>query len=79
MGHAGPFRYPVPRTGFYCVGTVPVLVAGGGNKDVSFAGVVDFENVFKGRLPAAEKPKISVSTTSYFHELRLDCGNFPNH
>lgn len=71
MGHSGPYKYPVTKTGFYCVGTVPVLVSGGVNKDVSFTGVVDFENVFKGRLPAAEKPKISVSISSDLLVLNL--------
>lgn len=58
---SGPFRYPVPRTGFYCVGTVPVLVEGTDEESTAYSGVVDFENVFGGRLAAAEYPKIAVS------------------
>ncbi|GAA5986577.1 hypothetical protein JCM10908_003807 [Rhodotorula pacifica] len=55
---AGPFRYEVPVTGYYCVGTVPVS-SEGSVRNTTFMGVVDFENVFSGQLPASEYPKVS--------------------
>lgn len=57
----GPYRYPVTKTGYYCVGAVPVILDNGAKSDSYFTGVVDFENVFGGHLPAAEWPKIAVS------------------
>ncbi|KAG0661507.1 hypothetical protein C6P46_003919 [Rhodotorula mucilaginosa] len=54
---AGPFRYDVGATGYYCVGTVPVL-SEGAQRNTTFVGVVDFENVFIGQLPASDYPKI---------------------
>lgn len=70
-GSTGPFRYPVSKTGYYCVGAVPVTFeqpqldmqdknSSNPFSEVSYTGVVDFENVFKGHLPAAEYPKIGV-------------------
>ncbi|GAA6012680.1 hypothetical protein JCM8202_003410 [Rhodotorula sphaerocarpa] len=58
FGVAGPYRYEVPRTGYYCVGTVPVVLEGA-TRNTSYMGVVDFENVFEGQLPASEYPKVS--------------------
>jgi hypothetical protein len=55
----GPFRYDVGSTGYYCVATVPLLLEGA-TRNTSFTGVVDFENVFGGHLPAAEYPKVAV-------------------
>lgn len=57
---AGPYRYEVQKTGYYCVGTVPVVLEGA-KVTTEFLGVVDFENVFEGALPANEYPKIAVS------------------
>jgi hypothetical protein len=75
----GPFRYEVKRTGYYCVGAVPVTISTGVSPSTddadmgasntnstsgttttitTYTGVVDFENTFKGHLPAAEYPKI---------------------
>ncbi|GAA6056885.1 hypothetical protein JCM3770_005128 [Rhodotorula araucariae] len=54
----GPYRYEVPRTGYYCVGVVPVTLEGA-SRNTSFTGVVDFENTFGGQLPAAEYPKVA--------------------
>jgi hypothetical protein len=66
---AGPYRYEVKKTGYYCVGSVP-LVLDNRNSTVddasassSFTGVVDFENVFVGHLPASEYPKVQVSSS----------------
>ncbi|KAM0789008.1 hypothetical protein ACM66B_003076 [Microbotryomycetes sp. NB124-2] len=53
----GPYRYPVKRTGYYCVGHVPVVLENSG-RNTTYQGVVDFENVFKGHLPASEYPKV---------------------
>lgn len=64
---AGPFRYEVKKTGYYCVGAVPLTMSASSSEDSSssnatsstaYTGVVDFQNVFKGHLPAAEYPKI---------------------
>lgn len=71
----GPFRYDVKKTGYYCVGAVPVTMSTGaapssddmdegtaGNNTITtsttYTGVVDFQNVFEGHLPASEYPKI---------------------
>ena len=66
---AGPFRYDVPRTGYYCVGLVPLqtdTLAGESAGTVTeavddgtvvYSGVVTFENSFIGHLPAADYPK----------------------
>lgn len=71
----GPFRYEVPKTGYYCVGAVPVTISTGATPSsddmdegtssnattttrTTYTGVVDFENVFEGHLPASEYPKI---------------------
>lgn len=52
-------RYDIKRTGYYCVGTVPVVPSAAEDAtSTSFTGVVDFENVFDGHLPASEYPKV---------------------
>lgn len=57
----GPYRYDVTRTGYYCVGTVPLVVEGtASNSTSSYTGVVEFSNVFDGHLPAGEHPKVTV-------------------
>ncbi|GJN89555.1 hypothetical protein Rhopal_002542-T1 [Rhodotorula paludigena] len=61
----GPFRYEVKRTGYYCVGTVP-LAAEGSSRNTTFTGVVDFENVFGGHLPASEYPKVAFYRILFF-------------
>ncbi|KAK4057820.1 hypothetical protein OIO90_001039 [Microbotryomycetes sp. JL221] len=53
----GPFRYDIRKTGYYCVGHVPVVLEGA-TRNTSYQGVVDFENVFQGHLPASEYPKV---------------------
>lgn len=71
---AGPFKYNVGKTGYYCVGAVPVSVSSSDDDTAAyvpasdadpsslsstiFTGVVDFQNTFQGYLPAAEYPKI---------------------
>ncbi|GAA5957944.1 hypothetical protein JCM10213_002267 [Rhodosporidiobolus nylandii] len=54
----GPYRYDIPRTGYYCVGAVPVALEAA-RVNSSFTGVVDFENAFKGHLPGSEYPKVA--------------------
>lgn len=69
----GPFRYQVRKTGYYCVGAVPVTISTGatpasdgidtgGSNDTTtittYSAVVDFQNTFEGHLPASEYPKI---------------------
>lgn len=57
-----PYRYNVTKTGYYCVGAVPLTVGlpSAGNTTYStYTGVVAFENVFKGNLPAGEYPKVA--------------------
>lgn len=56
----GPYRYEVTKKGFYCAGVVPVVLEGA-SRNTSYEGVVDFENVFAGHLPASEYPKVYVS------------------
>lgn len=69
--NAGPYRYEVKKTGYYCVGAVPLSTSTSGTGDdaadnststtvstTAYTGVVDFENTFEGHLPAAEYPKI---------------------
>lgn len=59
----GPYRYQVKKKGYYCVGHVPVVLEGA-SRNTSYEGVVDFENVFPGHLPASEYPKVFVSPLS---------------
>lgn len=59
----GPWRYNVTKTGYYCVGAVPLTAGATPNVTTatytSYTGVVDFQNVFKGNLPAGEYPKVA--------------------
>lgn len=58
----GPYRYNVTKTGYYCVGAVPLTVGLPSVSNSTFStytGVVAFENVFKGNLPAGEYPKVA--------------------
>ncbi|KAI5450888.1 hypothetical protein NCC49_002628 [Naganishia albida] len=52
--------YAVPKTGYYCVGVVPVTLVTSKRsaEHAEYAGSVLFKNVFEGELPAAEYPKI---------------------
>ncbi|GAA98706.1 uncharacterized protein L969DRAFT_83759 [Mixia osmundae IAM 14324] len=81
ISNSGPFIYNITKTGFYCVGTVPLSSSSApaaGYQDAPasdepadlalrasygpatvFTGVVDFQNVFKGNLPASEYPKVA--------------------
>lgn len=53
----GPYRYDIKKTGYYCVGHVPLMLEGS-SRNTSYEGVVDFENAFEGHLPASEYPKL---------------------
>ncbi|SCV70962.1 BQ2448_3724 [Microbotryum intermedium] len=61
------YRYEVLKTGYYCVGSVPVALEQSASNS-SYIGVVDFENTFGGNLPASEYPKVFVST-EWLHYL----------
>ncbi|KAJ9115409.1 hypothetical protein QFC22_005166 [Naganishia vaughanmartiniae] len=69
----GAITYAVPKTGYYCVGVVPVTLVNSRKRSslpaasalarrqaehAQYAGSVVFRNTFKGELPAAEYPKI---------------------
>ncbi|KAJ9094999.1 hypothetical protein QFC21_005792 [Naganishia friedmannii] len=69
----GAITYAVPKTGYYCVGVVPVTLVNSRKRSAlpvgplltqrqaehaEYAGSVLFRNTFKGELPAAEYPKI---------------------
>lgn len=66
--YSGPITYAVPKTGYYCVGIVPVTLVNS-RDDVQerrathaeYSGMVLFRNNFAGELPAVEYPKIHVS------------------
>ncbi|GAA5829862.1 hypothetical protein JCM11251_007911 [Rhodosporidiobolus azoricus] len=61
----GPYRYEIARTGYYCVGTVPLTLEGA-KVNSTFTGVVDFENAFAGHLPASEHPKVAFYKILFF-------------
>ncbi|ORX36229.1 lung seven transmembrane receptor-domain-containing protein [Kockovaella imperatae] len=64
--YTGTIEYPVRKTGYYCVGVVPVTLLN--SRDISsrqdathaeYSGLVTFQNTFEGQLPAVEYPKIN--------------------
>ncbi|OCF40543.1 major facilitator protein [Kwoniella heveanensis CBS 569] len=65
----GPITYPVPKTGYYCVGIVPVTLVNSRSEmpiaerqeatHAEYSGLVLFKNTFEGELPAVEYPKIN--------------------
>ncbi|GAA5986074.1 hypothetical protein JCM11641_005548 [Rhodosporidiobolus odoratus] len=69
----GPYRYNVGRTGYYCVGTVPVSLEAA-RVNSTFTGVVDFENAFVGHLPASEYPKVAFYRILFFVYLIFGMG-----
>ncbi|RSH94248.1 hypothetical protein EHS25_004051 [Saitozyma podzolica] len=64
--YSTPITYAVKKTGYYCVGIVPVTLVNS-RSDIAerqathaeYSGVVLFRNVFDGELPAVEYPKIN--------------------
>lgn len=70
--YTSSIEYRVPKTGYYCVGVVPVTTVNGRRSSgklqirqdpthASYSGSVLFRNEFEGELPAADYPKIGVS------------------
>lgn len=65
--YSGPITYAVPKTGYYCVGIVPVTLVNSRDDQerrathAEYSGMVLFRNNFAGELPAVEYPKIHVS------------------
>jgi hypothetical protein len=68
-------HYPVRKTGYYCVVTVPLTVMDMGQRSVvraetdgpnhpGYTATVLFRNVFNGYLSAAEYPKVNVGSVS---------------
>lgn len=67
--YTSPVHRKVPKTGYYCVGVVPVTLIGNrglagidarATTHANFTGLVTFRNQFDGELPAVEYPKIGV-------------------
>lgn len=65
---SAPITYAVPKTGYYCVGIVPVTLVNSRDSvrerqatHAEYSGMVLFRNNFAGELPAVEYPKIHVS------------------
>ncbi|CED85022.1 Predicted membrane protein [Phaffia rhodozyma] len=65
-------HYQVTKTGYYCIGAVPVTLVSSGSTSVSsransstsanhaeYEGTITFNNIYQGQLPAAEHPKIN--------------------
>ncbi|THH02573.1 hypothetical protein EW026_g325 [Hermanssonia centrifuga] len=72
LWYKDPIQYLVRKTGYYCVAIVPVTVlSSSGNQNLrrqaptdvpfhpKYQGSVLFQNTFKGKLPAAEYPKVN--------------------
>ncbi|WVQ74635.1 hypothetical protein IAR50_004236 [Cryptococcus sp. DSM 104548] len=79
--YTSPITYAVPKTGYYCVGIVPVTLVNS-ERDLSvreanhaeYSGVVLFRNTFEGELPAVEYPKISFYLSLSIVYFLLGCG-----
>lgn len=52
LGEDGVIHYDISRTGYYCVGAVPM------SSDFNFEAVVEFRNAF-GELPGGQVPKLA--------------------
>lgn len=70
IAYIAPIHYLVPKTGYYCVGVVPITLVSHdrrveerqkSNVHGAYSGEVLFRNQFQGELPASEYPKIGVS------------------
>lgn len=63
--YSQPIHYHLTKTGYYCVGAIPVTVLHPGDNGsnnhthAAFSGTVLFQNEFYGQLAAAEYPKIT--------------------
>ncbi|XAO22907.1 hypothetical protein I312_101682 [Cryptococcus bacillisporus CA1280] len=79
--YSGPITYAVPKTGYYCVGIVPVTLVNS-RDDVQerrathaeYSGMVLFRNNFAGELPAVEYPKIHFYLALSIVYFVLGCG-----
>ncbi|ODN76627.1 hypothetical protein L202_05274 [Cryptococcus amylolentus CBS 6039] len=79
--YTSPITYAVPKTGYYCVGIVPVTLVNS-KRDLTkreathaeYSGVVLFRNTFEGELPAVEYPKISFYLSLSIVYFLLGCG-----
>ncbi|WVR04155.1 hypothetical protein IAU60_001154 [Kwoniella sp. DSM 27419] len=81
--YSGLITYAVPKTGYYCVGIVPVtLVNTRSNMPLDardathaeYSGLVLFKNTFEGELPAVEYPKINFYLFLSVVYFALGCG-----
>ncbi|OXG12017.1 major facilitator protein [Cryptococcus neoformans Tu401-1] len=78
---SAPITYAVPKTGYYCVGIVPVTLVNS-RDDVrerqathaEYSGMVLFRNNFVGELPAVEYPKIHFYFALSIVYFVLGCG-----
>lgn len=65
--YSKPIRLDVPKTGYYCVGVIPVTLVTNDKRELEerksvhaeYEGIVTFRNQFDGELPAVEYPKIA--------------------
>ncbi|ODN97486.1 major facilitator protein [Cryptococcus wingfieldii CBS 7118] len=79
--YTSPITYAVPKTGYYCVGIVPVTLVNS-KRDLTkreathaeYSGVVLFRNTFEGELPAVEYPKIGFYLSLSIVYFLLGCG-----
>nr|XP_019050058.1 major facilitator protein [Kwoniella bestiolae CBS 10118]OCF28988.1 major facilitator protein [Kwoniella bestiolae CBS 10118] len=82
--YSAPITYTVPKTGYYCVGIVPVTLVNA-RSDIAlesrqspshaeYSGLVLFKNTFEGELPAVEYPKINFYMALSFVYFVLGCG-----
>ncbi|WWD16902.1 hypothetical protein CI109_101334 [Kwoniella shandongensis] len=81
--YSAPINYAVPKTGYYCVGIVPVTLVNS-RSDIpltarqathaEYSGLVLFKNTFEGELPAVEYPKINFYLLLSVVYFGLGCG-----
>ncbi|WWC69036.1 uncharacterized protein I206_102972 [Kwoniella pini CBS 10737] len=82
--YTGPITYQVPKTGYYCVGIVPVTLVNSRSDSslesrqspthAEYSGLVLFRNTFEGELPAVEYPKINFYMALSLVYFVLGCG-----
>ncbi|GJJ09695.1 hypothetical protein Clacol_003919 [Clathrus columnatus] len=63
--YQGPIKYDVPKTGYYCIAIIPLTVDAALNSRSAstphpeYDGTILFHNVFTGKLPASDYPKVN--------------------
>ncbi|WWC87461.1 uncharacterized protein L201_002350 [Kwoniella dendrophila CBS 6074] len=83
--YSAPINYAVAKTGYYCVGIVPVTLVNTKRSENSldvrqspthaeYSGLVLFKNTFEGELPAVEYPKINFYAILSLVYFVLGCG-----